>query len=396
MGQSKKLRVLFLSHDTGMGGAESALLTLLSGLDREIFEPYVILPYEGRLIDEIEKLQIPYFIRTISHWIPYRLNFGWLHFWNFLKTLRARTWAISNLIERYSIDLVYSNTVTCIDGAIAAYLTKRPHIWHIHEHLRGNSDVKPYIPYILIPWIVSAFSKHIVVVSKSISDALNIRGIVRKTSIVHTGIDIERFSACQRHATVRDELEVDDQCKIIAIVGAINPLKGHLTFIKSARIVKERIKGVVFIIVGRGKTELEENLKQLVADYGLKESIYFLGWRADIDRIMRSIDLLVIASESEGLPTVAIEAMASGKPVVSTKCGGSEDLIVQGETGLLVPIGDHVSMATAIIKIITDNSISRHFATAGRKLTETFFSREAYIRNIQNIILAVSKTHGLI
>jgi glycosyltransferase involved in cell wall biosynthesis len=88
--------------------------------------------------------------------------------------------------------------------------------------------------------------------------------------------------------------------------------------------------------------------------------------------------------------------MASGKPVVSTKCGGSEDLIVQGETGLLVPIGDHVSMATAIIKIITDNSISRHFATAGRKLTETFFSREAYIRNIQNIILAVSKTHGLI
>ena len=166
-------RVLFVSHDGGMAGAQRTLLTLLATIDRSRFEPYLLVPYEGKLSRAAKEMGVPVFVRLMIHWVPginsvsHRQRFSYLV--RTLKTLRARSWAITHLIENNKIDLVYTNTVTCIEGALAARMTHTPHIWHIHEFILGNTELRPLIPFHLYSIIVNILSNAIIFCSSSLA-----------------------------------------------------------------------------------------------------------------------------------------------------------------------------------------------------------------------------------
>jgi len=371
-----------------MGGAETSLLILLSRLDLATFEPYVIVPDYGSLVKEIEKLQIPCFIKFISQWIPYKKKWGLLHFREFLGSLRSRAWAIATIIEKHFIDIVYTNTVTCIDGAVAAYITKKPHIWHIREHIKGNRSLKSYLPNTWVPWIVAALSNHVVVNSRNMYKYFETKMSQGKITLIYNGVDLERFTiSSNTNEYFRNELGINMKTKIVLIVGTLIPAKGHTTFIKSAKIIKNQHEDVAFVVVGIGEKKTEDNLRQLIADLNLPRSVYFLGWRDDIDKIMQSADLLVSASEREGSSRVIIEAMASGKPIVSTICGGPEEIVVDGKTGFLVRVGDPRGMSNAIIKILKDPILATKFGKASRERAKEYFNERTYVRNIESVIL---------
>jgi glycosyltransferase involved in cell wall biosynthesis len=382
---NKKLRILFISHDSELNGGERSLLMLLSGLDRNAFEPYVVVPCPGPLVNELEGLKIPHFIRFMVRWVPYADDWGARNLWKLLRYLRARVWAIAAIVDRHCIDIVYTNTVTNIDGAIAAHITNRRHIWHLREHIRGNQGIKPYIPSRLISLIIQRASRKVIVVSESVHREFS-RGSLRGVmEIVHNGVDLELFlSARECKGGLRVELGMDKGTKIVAIVGSLIPQKGHRTFIKMAHLIREQRGDVAFAIVGKGR--LRGELEKEVADTGLEHIFHFLGWRVDMADIMQSIDLLVSASESEGMSRVILEAMAAARPVVATRSGGAEDIVIEGETGFLIPVNDAERMATAALRILTDESYAAKLGAAGRNRVERFFSAESYVKSVSEII----------
>lgn len=387
MDKKRKTRILFISHDCQFGGAELSLLNLLSRVDRNVFDPLVLTPYEGPLAKEIERLGVTPHVRFVDHWIPYRSQFGWRHLKKFLRTFRARVWSIATLIERHNIDIVYTNTVTCIDGAIAAYITKKPHIWHVREHVRGNKDLKLYIPAILVPWIVTAFSDRVVTNSESLCTRMTTYRSDGKISFVYNGVDLQKFNTPHvLNNKLRQELAIRKGAKLVAVIGALNPRKGLDLFVESARKVKDAFQDVDFIVAGAGQRKFVDGLKEKVYDLGLHDCFHFLGRRNDVPLIMAAVDLLVLSSEQEPFGRVIIEAMAASKPVVATISGGPEEIVIDGKTGFLVPVESSFSMANAIIKLLKNKTLCISMGQAGRQRAERLFDLKIYVRKIETII----------
>ena len=121
---------------------------------------------------------------------------------------------------------------------------------------------------------------------------------------------------------------------------------------------------IVFLIVGDGERRAE--LETAARASGLGDRVRFLGWRADLNRLYADLDVVVLTSKNEGSPVALIEAMAAGRPVVSTRAGGVEDVVTDGETGVVVPIGDAPAVARAVVDLLEDPARAARLGAAGR------------------------------
>lgn len=385
MGGIQKIKILFISHESSLYGAQISLLQLLNGINRDIYELFVITDNDGPLVEEVRKIGIAVLISDVSRWITDSGSKSFRNFGGLVKSLPSSVRRITKFIEAQKIDVVYTNTVTCIGGAIAAKIKKKAHIWHIRENIRNNLNNASYIPKRLIPFVVAFFSDQIITNSYSLrADFFN--EAIKKIDIVYNGINVERFSGYIK-GILKKDLSIGEDKKLIGIIGGVFPNKGHETFLRAAQLIKKQFPNVVFIVVGDGQNSFLLKLKHLSQKLGIYDSVYFLGWRGDIEKIMQDIDLLIVASEQETFSRVVIEAMAAAKPVVSTRCGGPEEIIVNGVTGLLVPVGDAERMTTATVRILTNNSLSESFGKAGRERAESVFSEKRYVSSIETLIL---------
>lgn len=391
LNMDKKIRVLFVSHDAFLGGAELSLLLLVSGINKSLVEPHILAPKQGPLVDEFKQLNLPVHIVPIKRWIPFAFEWARWDLRLFLTGLSSRVKLIKALIEEHDIDIVYTNTVTVIDGAIAAYVTKKPHIWHAREYLKGNKDIKPYIPYALIPSIMVFLSDKIIVNSNSLAQHLNPIFFKKKLTVVYNSADLSQYTELSFKASgLRNELGIDQNKKIIAYVGCLSERKDLITLIKAARIIKNDILDAVFIFVGEGEASYKDKLLKQVDALDLQDDVFFLGSRKDIPAIMFSIDILLLSSRQEAFGKVIIEAMAAEKPVVATCSGGPEEIVVEGETGFLVPVGDEGLMAEKAISLLSNPSLSMKFGMAGKVRVLKYFSYNNYISSIEGILKVVS------
>jgi glycosyltransferase involved in cell wall biosynthesis len=180
--------------------------------------------------------------------------------------------------------------------------------------------------------------------------------------VVPRGIDLERFGGAPRALPANGP--------IIGNVARLAPQKGHTTLVEAARLVNERRPDVRFAIVGDG--ELRRELERL-AD-GLP--IVFTGPREDVPALLASFDVFAFPSRFEGLCLAVIEAQAAGVPVVATPVGGIRETVVDGETGLLVAVGDAAALAERILELLDDPERGRRLAQeARRRVLERFSER---------------------
>ncbi len=383
------IRVLFVSHDSEMFGAQRTLLTLLSAIDRRICSPLLVVPYEGTLSSASAELGIPVFVEHLVHWIPgiYVSSMGHRlrYLYRFLRTLNPRSRAIERLIVEHGVDLIYTNTVTCIEGAIAARRTRKPHVWHIHESILRNSDLAPILPYRLYSMAVDFLSETIIFCSKAL--ARDYQGLSGKATIVYNGLP---FPTVRNRSAARAEVssfhDIDAGAKLVAVVGALQPRKDHLTFLAAAKQVTQRIDDAVFLIVGSGPESYIKLIRQRVSDLQLHSKVRLLGWCNNIHALMAAIDVLVISSEQESFGLTAIEALAMETPVVATRCGGPEEVVADGDTGLLVPVKDHNAMADAIVRLLMDPKFARQLGVTGREYVYEHFGVDQYVQGIEQVI----------
>ncbi|MBI5187452.1 MAG: glycosyltransferase family 4 protein [Nitrospirae bacterium] len=191
-----------------------------------------------------------------------------------------------------------------------------------------------------------------------------------KIQTIHNGIHIERFLSVSDKKKVREELGINPSLALIGWVGRLVDVKGCEYFIDAAVFIKTRFRDSVFIIAGDGP--LRDFLEKKTEAIGILDSVYFLGYRTDIPDIIASIDLLVISSLNEGLGLVAIEAMASARPVVATNVGGLPEVVIDGKCGFIVPPGNPQSIADAVLKILTDHHLKEKMGIEARERAQIF------------------------
>jgi len=386
------IRVLFVSHDGSMsGGAQRTLLTLLTAIDRSICSPMLVIPYEGALGRAAGELGIPVFVEPLVYWVPC-LHFSTSrqrlrHLYYFFRTLNSRSRTIERLIVEHGVDLVYTNTVTCVEGAIAAWRTRKPHVWHIHEPILGNSDLAPLLPYRLYSMAIDFLSKAIIFCSKAL--AKDYQELSGKASIVYNGLPFPSVrNRSGARAEITKKLDINAGAKLVAIVGGLQPRKDHLTFLDAAKLVTLNTEDAVFLIAGcSGSEEYTNLICQRVSALQLNSRVKLLGrWEGDIHDFFAAIDVLVISSEQESFGLTAIEALAMETPVVATRCGGPEEVVISGSTGLLVPVKDSPAMADAITKLLMEPELARRLGIMGREYVSEHFGVDQYINSIQQVI----------
>ncbi len=388
------IRVLFLSHDSALYGAQLSLLGLLSRLDRKIFEPLVVAPYAGPLNDAIVELGIPVIIRDKVNWIATddeakktRLRISR----DFLTGLKSRVWALAYQIEHNNIDVVYTNTIAPIEGALAARITHRPHIWHLREQVSGNNQLKSPIPHRLIPYIVGRLADRVLVNSRYLGQVYARGQTKNKLEVVYNGVDPNTFgeNRTEAAATLKTELGLSATSQLVVLIGSIIPRKRQLLLAQAAAIVTRHIPDATFLIIGDGDSGYIDEIKSFSEARGISKKFRILGWRGDIPHILAAANILTITADEEPFGRTAIEAMAAGTPVVSTRCGGPEEIIEDKATGLLVPRGDADALAQAIEYTLCNPTVASKMSTAGRQRLHEKFTLEAHALQVQNIITAV-------
>ncbi|HET6497441.1 MAG TPA: glycosyltransferase family 4 protein, partial [Coriobacteriia bacterium] len=215
-----------------------------------------------------------------------------------------------------------------------------------------------------------------VAVSSAVRDALSSDGVdpERVVTIVN-GIDIERLRA---EARLPAPEGVRAPGPLVGFVGRLAPVKGAEHFVRMAAILSFRVPRSRFVIAGSGPEE--DRLRGSADARGLAGRLRFLGHVSPAAPVLNASDVVVVPSLSEGFSLVAAEAMALAKPVVATRVGGLADVVVDGETGLLVPPADPEALAAAVARLLRDPALTARLGEAGSRRVEECFTVERMVR----------------
>lgn len=200
-------------------------------------------------------------------------------------------------------------------------------------------------------------------------------GICRadRISYLGNGIDLCRFHPDRvdpdRVASLRRELDIPASQKVVGIVARVNREKGYLEFFAAAARIAAELPETRFLIVGPVEREKFDALDpmQLAQQFGIEANVRVLGLRSDMPELYSLMDVLVLPSHREGFPRSPMEAAALGRPVVATDIRGCRQVVKAGETGLLVPRGDVVALADAVLTILRDPNLAGAMGRAGRE-----------------------------
>lgn len=173
-----------------------------------------------------------------------------------------------------------------------------------------------------------------------------------KAVVIYDGVDVDLISAQKSFNTLRNEFHLSNDSLIIGNIAALLPQKDLFTFIDAAALILQSSKrDIAFIVVGEGY--LKDELVNYASAKGVKDKIIFTGFRSEAYKLLMEFDMLMMSSETEGLPLVVFEAFAAGVPVVATDAGGTSEAVVHGETGLLSPVGDASALANNVLQFIS-------------------------------------------
>ncbi len=370
-----KRNLLFLSHLSIWGGAQKCLYTLLESLDREKYEPVVILSGSGDLKTKIDKLKI----KTIVLEIPWVISPD-----RFPNQIQDRINKIAQIIHSERIDLVFTNTSVILDGAIAAKICQIPHVWHVLELWSYDPNLKPKaiggLPTFFS--IMDLFSDKMIGVSNAVKDDILQYIETDKVDVIYTGIKVPNVTREQQE--VRQSLGLDHRSPVVFFAGELSQRKGILTLIRSIPTVIEKFPKTKFVICGSDGGQAER-AEQLITEYGIQEQVHLLGFRTDVIDILNISDLFVLPSEADPLPVVVLEAMALGKPVVATCSGGASEMVSDSVTGFLVPVNDPKSMSDAILNVLSRSDFGSSLGEEAYHRFLSMFSVSTYVSSFESL-----------
>ncbi len=377
--------ILFVHQSADLYGSDKALYSLVQGIDKSKFQPIVILPEKGPLLDALLSAGISSYVvpivrigRSTFHpkailSLPFQL----------VKSVKA----INLLLKDKRISIVHSNTLAVLSGVLWAKLNKIQHIWHVHEMVTHPTVISKIFPFLL-----RVGSTKIICNSNATRQwILNSQpSIANKSLVIWNGVESSETVDMQRADKYREHLGIPPEAVLVVLVGRINRLKGQQLLIRAADLLWDRgLQNVYYLIVGSPPRNQEHFLKQLRSYIDTSKSramIIIKDFYDDIATIWQACDISVVPStEPEGFGMVAIEAMMAQKPVVAAAHGGLTEIVVDGETGLLFDPCNASALANALSTLILDKNKRRNFGISGYRRAKNIFSFERYISDFESV-----------
>lgn len=267
---------------------------------------------------------------------------------------------------------------------VLGFLLKLIGQWHWIHFMHGHTaeDLKVSI-YFRLEFLLARFADRIVMVSNEMRNRLVAHGLPsKKTQTIHNAIDPGQF----RKGSLPlfwEKFGITSRDRLIGVIGRLSPEKGTDVALAAFRIVEAMGIDIKLILVGEGP--MEQELRQQVETYGLYGKVIFAGYQPFIADFYPRLDILVLPSRSEGLPNVVLEAMYFGVPIIATRVGGTDEIIVDGETGRLVLPDQPKALADAICELLGNMTLRESYVAKGKKICFENFSVRCRISRIENL-----------
>lgn len=283
--------------------------------------------------------------------------------------------SLARALRRARVDLVhFADVYAAHRSSLGALLAGVPAI----SHVRNSFPEKPSLRdrSFLLP------IRKFVFVSADSRDMFGHPVRPSRAALLYDGID-PTMPAAGANRSVREELSIAHDAPIIGMVARIAPQKDYPTLIRAAAILVKTHPAVRFLIVGQhsGVETYAKHytmVRHLIDEMGLGAHFIFTDHRSDVDRFIAAMDVCVLSTHQEGLPLVILEAMAQAKPFVATSVGGVPEIVLDGETGLLVPPADPQALARALARLLSDPVLADRLGKGGRRMVEGEFSLASF------------------
>jgi glycosyltransferase involved in cell wall biosynthesis len=382
------MRVCFVSHSAGQGGAEKALLELIVGLKERGVECRCVLPWEGPMVHELRDRGTEPVIVPYKWWVASNRS-SRKRGRRTLRTIRALP-ALAGLIRSWNCELVYTNTITICAGALAARRAGRKHIWHIHEFGYEDHALRFDWGRTLSLRMVGPLSEACVVNSHALAGLYGRYVDRSKIHVVDYAVDVPPVRSRS------DDREQLGGSRVIrcAIVGALTSGKRQEDAIEALHLVTRAGIPAELLVIGEGEADYTAYLHELVRRRGLFECVRFTGQVDNPQDWVARADVILMCSLNEAFGRVTVEAMKAGKPVIGSRSGGTREIIQEGETGLLYSPGNPAELAERILYLQANPAAARAMGERGRRVAGARFTRARYADAILDILTRALVGHA--
>ncbi len=361
------IRVTMLCADLAVGGIQSMVNALGRGLSHGEFEvSFVCFDKEGAIAEHLARDGFE------VRFVPRRPGFD-----------RALPRALRRTFASLRTDIVHAHNRTALFyGVLARGLSSHPRLVYT-EHDRSFPEV---LKVRLLHSILARRIDAVAAVATAVANAIvaTERFPRGKTEVIVNGVadPATDLSPDQARREIREEFGIPSGRRLVLAIGHLTPVKDHATLLDAIARMSPATRPFVLIA---GDGELRESLEAQRASSSLQECVALPGYRADIPRLLRAADLLVMPSRSEGLSLALVEAAARGVPIVATAVGGNSEVVQDEVNGLLVPSRDPAALASAIERLCADDAMRARMGRAGLARFQSRFRLDGMIARYEDL-----------
>lgn len=386
---SRKNRVIHVITRFDKGGsAENTFLTVRD-LDKDKYDVWLVLgPSHESQMGEAERSaadlnrsdtvnagvrisSIPELVRSIQP----------------IKDIQA-LFSLIRLFRRVKPHIVHTHTSKAgLLGRWAAFLARVPLIVHTpHGHVFwGYFGPATTRLFILLERATALITHRLIMLTEQEKiDHLHCHiAPESKFTVIHSGIDLRPFEdLLEEPDTLRTQWNIPRTALVVGSVGRLTPVKGQRYLLDAIALLAPRLPNLTCVLLGDG--ELREELTELATRLGIQKRVLFLGWRADVARIISIFDIFAFPSLNEGMGKVLIEAMALEKPIIASAVGGITNLVTHEENGILVSPGNAEILAEAIELLYLDHNKRRELGKRGKERV-ALYSSDLMVEKIESL-----------
>ena len=372
-----KRKILFCEAGV-YGGSVNRLINLISNMNLDRFSPMIFTYYQNgkakELLDISRSRDFPRVSMSVKeHPAPQVLRrfgcpsiFGLRYFWKSMKVLQS-----------FQPDLIFlNNNPYChLPMILSAKTFGIPIISYIRDSIRLTRS-----------WLLAInHIDKIIVLSNTHKDFYKAQGVPDgKMVVIYNGIDLKQFDKFVQEPV---ELSFDNQ-EVIAFVGTLVSRKRQIDALRALELIVDDFPDINLLFLGDGPER--ENLTSMIKEKGLEKNAIIYGMVDNVAPYLRQSKIGLMLSDREGMPNVILEYMAAGIPVIATDLPGIREMITDGVTGYIVPVGDYRSVAMMIKRLLTNDNERKCIGNSARKVLEDGkFTRQSELKEIERLLIDV-------
>lgn len=363
----RRIRVLEIMGNAIVGGMEKCVERLVAALPADAFEVTCICPFESPLTQTLRALGADVFI------MPVRDDPAW-----------SSIVSTAALVQERRIDLMHAHLSNAhVLACLASALTGTPVLATIHGRTLPMADLEIYR---------LRRSRFSVVCQNALLHALSLGVSATDVELIGNGVDTGRFAPGNGDGWLQRKLQLAPETVLVGFVGRLSPEKGPARFLQVASQLHRTHSDLHFVMVGTGplRTALRAEANRL----RLRDRVHFTGDLDDMPRVYRNLHMLVMTSESEGRPLVLMEAMSAGLPVIAPDVGGIAEIIVNGQSGVLVAPHDTEALVHAVQELLGERTRALQLGKAARERVLQHFTQSAATGAMARLLQRIALPHG--